>query len=217
MELQSMHEGSRRVLTMKVTCVGDPATGKTSIAKRYVQGSFKSKGHQMTIGVDFQLKVINWSENTIVKLQIWDVAGQERTGSGTRIFYKGSYGAIVVFDVTNLTTLENAIKWKKDFDDKYELPNNIKLPSILLANKIDLVSGSDWPGKERMDVICKENGFDSWFETSAKENIGIESAFKFLIEKIYNIYDKVNYTPPQSFPEPIRSREEDSCTESCQL
>jgi Ras-related protein Rab-32 len=35
-----------------------------------------------------------------------------------------------------------------------------------------------------MDQYCKEHNFSGWFETSAKDNIGIDKAVKFLIGKI---------------------------------
>ncbi len=31
--------------------------------------------YKSTIGVDFALKVINWDPNTVVHLQLWDIAG----------------------------------------------------------------------------------------------------------------------------------------------
>jgi Ras-related protein Rab-32 len=35
-----------------------------------------------------------------------------------------------------------------------------------------------------MDKFCDDNGFIGWFETSAKDDIGIEDAAKCLVAKI---------------------------------
>ena len=35
------------------------------------------------IGVDFAMKVLNWGENTIVRLQLWDIAGMYLNGIET--------------------------------------------------------------------------------------------------------------------------------------
>ncbi len=37
---------------------------------------------------------------------------------------------------------------------------------------------------EKMNEYCKENGFDAWFETSAKENINIEKSIQYLINEV---------------------------------
>jgi len=35
-----------------------------------------------------------------------------------------------------------------------------------------------------MKDYCQQHGFDAWFETSAKENINIEEAARFLIARV---------------------------------
>ena len=40
---------------------------------------------------------------------------------------------------------------------------------------------------EQMDAFCQEKGFVKWFETSAKENINIEAAARFLITEVTSL------------------------------
>lgn len=36
----------------------------------------------------------------------------------------------------------------------------------------------------KMDEYCKENGFTTWLETSAKDNINVDEAARALVEKV---------------------------------
>ncbi|XDV18602.1 hypothetical protein PO909_024260 [Leuciscus waleckii] len=102
---------------LKVLVIGDLGVGKTSIIKRYVHQIF-SQHYRATIGVDFALKVLNWDHRTVIRLQLWDIAGQERYGNMTRVYYREAVGALVVFDMTRASTFQAVLKWKKDLDSK---------------------------------------------------------------------------------------------------
>uniref|UniRef100_A0A2D4P655 Ras-related protein Rab n=1 Tax=Micrurus surinamensis TaxID=129470 RepID=A0A2D4P655_MICSU len=168
----------------KVLVIGELGVGKTSIIKRYVHQLF-SQHYRATIGVDFALKVLNWDTRTLVRLQLWDIAGQERFGNMTRVYYKEAVGAFVVFDVTRGSTFEAVSKWKYDLDSKVVLPNGSPIPTILLANKCDQKKDSSQnPSPSQINQFCKEGGFAGWFETSAKDNINIDEAARFLVENI---------------------------------
>eukprot|EP01125_Pyxidicula_operculata_P005590 TRINITY_DN1963_c0_g1_i1.p1 TRINITY_DN1963_c0_g1~~TRINITY_DN1963_c0_g1_i1.p1 ORF type:complete len:219 (-),score=50.07 TRINITY_DN1963_c0_g1_i1:189-845(-) len=193
-----MGDEQRKELLYKVLVVGDIGTGKTSIIKRYVHGIF-SMHYKSTIGVDFALKVLDLNNRTTVRLQLWDIAGQERFGNMTRVYYKEAVGAFVVFDVTRISTFDAVKKWKNDIDAKVTLPGtNDPIPVVLLANKIDIVDDQTGWGKskEEMDKFCQENGFVDWFATSAKEDIDIDKAAQKLVESILSKVSTEEPAPP---------------------
>merc|ERR1719367_1403195 len=104
----------------KVIVIGEVSTGKSALIKRYVHNFFGNHAnYRATVGVDFQLKILKFNDDLEIRLQLWDIAGQERFSSMTRAYYKGTMGAIIVFDYTNANTYQAAIdRWKKDLDDK---------------------------------------------------------------------------------------------------
>ncbi|XP_061660266.1 ras-related protein Rab-38 [Syngnathoides biaculeatus] len=169
----------QRELLFKVLVIGDLGVGKTSIIKRYVHHIF-SQHYRATIGVDFALKVLQWDPDTVVRLQLWDIAGQERYGNMTRVYYREAVGALVVFDSTRASTFDAVLKWKDDLDSKVTLNNGKPVPAVLLANKADQATCQQL----RLDTFCRDNGFVGWFLTSAKENSNIEEAAHCLVEHI---------------------------------
>ena len=104
----------KKEFLFKILVIGELGTGKTSFIKRYVH-QFFSDHYRATIGVDFALKVLQWDEEgTIVRLQLWDIAGQERFGNMTRVYYKEAVGAILVYDLTRKDTFSAIDRWKTD-------------------------------------------------------------------------------------------------------
>ena len=167
----------------KVLVVGEGGVGKTCVIRRYVHNIFQMST-KPTIGVDFALKMIHWDGKKHITLQVWDIAGQERYGQMTRVYYQAAVGALVVFDIKKPETFAAVAKWKQDIDNKVYMPNGGPIPVVLLANKCDLGPLSDFKSKEEMDKFCEENGFIAWFETSAQSDIGIKPAFQKLVENI---------------------------------
>ncbi|PFX25447.1 Ras-related protein Rab-32B [Stylophora pistillata] len=137
------------------------------------KGSF-SPNYKLTIGVDFALKVLYWDEKTKINLQLWDVAGHERFGHMTRVYYK--YAPL---------TFDAVLKWHWDVNQKVMLTNEKPIPVLLLANKCDL---KDYPyDEERLNQFCQEHGFIGWFPTSAKEDQNIDEAMQLLVQAILSV------------------------------
>ena len=55
---------------------------------------------------------------------------------------------------------------------------------ILKCSQCDQVSEGLYNNITQMNEYCAEKGFAGWFETSAKENIGIDEAASFLVNKV---------------------------------
>ena len=116
----------------KVILVGDPAVGKTNILSRFTKNEFLDD-NRSTVGVEFSTKLFNVND-TNIKVNIWDTAGQERFRSITLSYYKGSKGAIIVYDVSRRETFEHIEKWHKDITENTD--DNIAV--IMIGNKCDL-------------------------------------------------------------------------------
>ncbi|KAI3383023.1 hypothetical protein SNEBB_010781 [Seison nebaliae] len=173
---------SRNEFLYKLIVIGELATGKTSLIKRYVHNLF-SQHYRSTIGVDFALKVVQ-KDNDIIRLQLWDIAGQERFGSMTRVYYRDAVGCVIVFDMTRASTFEAVIKWKADLDEKVQLQNGKPLPCLLLGNKCDLAKDDLVKNPVGMNQFCEDQNFIGWHQVSAKDGTNVSEAFDSLIDEI---------------------------------
>ncbi|KAH8913682.1 hypothetical protein BT69DRAFT_1194085, partial [Atractiella rhizophila] len=85
----------------KFVIIGESACGKSSILVQLTDKRFLGNSDP-TIGVEFGSRLIPLPppSTKVIKLQIWDTAGQESFRSITRSYYRGASGALLVFDVT---------------------------------------------------------------------------------------------------------------------
>lgn len=165
----------------KVMVLGDIGTGKSSTMKRLVRNLF-SDNYKATIGVDFALWIASAG-----RIQLWDLSGNERHGSMTRVYYTGAAAAVLLCDATRPYTFEGVKKWKIDFCGK----TDGDAPTLLLANKWDLV-----PATERdrtrlaIETLGMEIGvFDTVF-VSCKTREGIETAGEALCRMLETVPEK---------------------------
>ncbi|CAH1791726.1 unnamed protein product [Owenia fusiformis] len=173
----------------KVLMIGEFGVGKTSLIKRYTEGTF-SPNYKLTIGVDFAVKNIQWNEHTKINMQLWDIAGHERFGHMTRVYYKYAIAAVIVFDLARQATFDAVVKWLDDVHSKVVLMNEEPVPCLLLANKFDLEEISLNP--DHLDNFCKKHNIIGWFPTSAKMGIGLEEAMNHLIKHIVKLEERMN-------------------------
>jgi len=161
----------------KVVFVGEKGVGKTCLCIRYVEGVYRSD-MPATIGAAFMTKRLQM-DGHLFRLQLWDTAGQERFRAMAPMYYRGASIAIIVFDVTDEDSFAEADLWVKELKDKCGT-NDLAL--AIAANKCDVESGRVIPTKKGEDYAKSVGAV--YFETSAKENIGIEDMFSTLIRKI---------------------------------
>ncbi|XP_035207768.1 ras-related protein Rab-7L1-like isoform X2 [Stegodyphus dumicola] len=159
----------------KVIIVGDAMVGKTSFVQRYVNDVFRND-YKGTVGVDFAMKVLWKSDHEVIKLQLWDIAGQERFTWMTRVYYRDAQGCVVIFDLNKRSTFNSAMKWKKDVDAKCQLPDGSLLPAILLGNKCDLPVRD--VNQDEIEYAYKHGNYIGWTEVSAKEGLMVDDCMK---------------------------------------
>jgi small GTP-binding protein len=182
---------------MKICLLGDGAVGKTALRERYLGKQFSS-GYVMTIGADFAVKKTQISTEEgkkNVKFQIWDLAGQPRFNSVRELYYKGSHGGLLVFDITRRDSFTNLSSWVEEL---YRNSGRGVMPITLLGNKVDLRNEVDDPitPDETQAYIEELKGkYDMNFEvpyleTSAKTGENVDESFNTLAHTIRNYLKK---------------------------
>ena len=149
---------SYQINRQKIIFIGDIAVGKTSIINVLMGHKFNSE-YEASIGVDFFSKPIKY-KGKIIKLQIWDSAGQEKFKSLIPNYIHGASLIYIVYDITNKKTFDNLQSW-------IDFVNNVETSNIvILGNKKDL--------KDKIEVtyedakkFCDERNYEL-FEISAK-------------------------------------------------
>ena len=151
--------------------------GKSCLLLRYSDDSFTTS-FITTIGIDFKIKSILVGDSK-VKLQIWDTAGQERFRTITTAYYRGAMGILLVYDVSDDTSIANVRNWMRQIDQN--AAENVN--RILVGNKSDVGDSERKVSSKQGQDLAKEFGI-KFFETSAKLNTGVDDAFMTMAKDI---------------------------------
>ena len=177
-EIKDIEQDKNPDFSFKIVMLGDSGVGKTSLVKYEITNSF-IQNRDSTIIFEHSFKNFNILGKT-VRLQIWDICGQEVYHSSMKNFYRSALCIIVVFSLESLDSFYKVNNWIE------EIQNNNSEDSIivLIGNKSDLTLPRIVP-KELVEDYCKKNGIEYYFEASAKTGENVHEIFKNIVKNLF--------------------------------
>ncbi|MFX0024575.1 MAG: Rab family GTPase [Candidatus Hermodarchaeota archaeon] len=163
--------------TFKIVLFGDSQTGKTTLAHRFLTNLFK-EDITMTLGVDFHLKPLE-IDGEIIKLQIWDFAGEERFRFLFPSYIRGASGAVYMYDITNYGSLAHVDDWFEIVEKELDY----RIPIIFVGGKTDLIHLKEVSTKKAMELAISK-GADGFIECSSKTGENVHKIFNLLAQII---------------------------------
>ena len=97
----------------RVIIIGNTQVGKTALLNRFVDKTY-SPTTSSTVTPVFSPSQIETSSGTVVSLQLWDTAGQEKYQAVGKVFYRNANYAVICFESSDDDPLESIQKWEKN-------------------------------------------------------------------------------------------------------
>ena len=161
---------------LKILTAGEGGVGKTTLLHRYVEGKFSAET-KMTIGVEFFLKETMVDDNQCT-LQLWDFGGQERFRFLLESYVLGAKGALLMFDLTRMMSLENLQQWLN-----IVRKGNPNLPVLFVGTKLDLVDEIQ-VDDDYANSFLKEFNLLGFLKISSKTGENVAEVFNYLTRTI---------------------------------
>jgi len=161
----------------KSLSLGPQELEKSCLIYTFSEREFLSQ-HDMTVGVEFAIRLVS-IENKSVKLQIWDTAGQESFRSVTSNYYRGSAGALLVYDITRRDTFQHLESWLR------ELQTHCDPVIMVVGNKADMADDIRQVSSEEGQLFAQQNGL-FFNEVSAKDVDKVEDIFMTVAKSAFS-------------------------------
>ena len=176
--------------SIKVILLGDSSVGKSSLIERLKSNSFNSN-QTATIALEHHNIIIKVN-SSIVRMQIWDTAGQEKFDSIASTYYKSADVVIFVYSINLRDSFERITQWSKQVDENSSIDE--QQIRILIGNKTDLNDERVVSTEEGKD-LSKKIGCVHFVEISCLDKTNEENNNKInnIIEVIGSwIYPVIN-------------------------
>eukprot|EP01083_Nonionella_stella_P121517 365157_1 len=159
--------------------IGDSEVGKTAIMQRFREDTF-NPAISTTIGVDFASKNVQIGDK-IIKLQVWDSAGQEKYRSVTALCYRGKDAVCIVYNITKKKSFEHVTSWLSEV--RYRASDDVVVYVIGTKNDLEEKRVVSY---EEGQQLCKAENCE-FYEVSAKTGRNIPQLFNAIAVHLLDI------------------------------
>jgi len=161
----------------KLVVLGSEHSGKSSLINRFIKGTFSSDMNS-TVGANFLSKSMVTSDGKVLKLQIWDTAGHVKFYDMVKMYYVGCSSCLLIYDPQDT----NALRIPEMWITKIMQEGSNSIVFALAGSKCDLPESQRKISRMEVLKFVFKYQIDLYFETSAKENHGVEELFQEIVE-----------------------------------
>ena len=162
---------------IKITLIGDPCSGKSSIISRYIDDIYE-ENQPPTMGSNYSEKIVKRNGKEY-EINIWDTTGQEKFNSIGKHLYKECYVVILLYNIESQESLEHLKTiWYPDLEkygEKYTI-------LAVVGHNINSKEGNNLADENYAKEFAKDIGA-SFYLVSAKRGEGIQELFDSLIDR----------------------------------
>lgn len=177
--------------TLKIILIGNSQVGKSAFIHRFIFGSFLDLPVSSSV-LDTKTKDMK-IDSKLIRVNIWDTAGQVKYKSVTKNVFNGVHGVIALFDITNedsFNGVKNWVKTAKEICVKH-------CGFVLVGNKLDL-KNERIISKEEAEEYAKKEKME-YYEASSKNDENVDEIVFGLCKKIIDNKKLLNGDESGSF------------------